>query len=86
MAMKGESISMKTEEAVKQLSIIIPMYNAEKTIQKCLRSLILPKEQMERLEVIVVDDGSQDRSARSEERRGGKECEPRGIYRGGAGG
>ncbi len=63
MAMKGESISMKTEEAVKQLSIIIPMYNAEKTIQKCLRSLILPKEQMERLEVIVVDDGSLDRSA-----------------------
>lgn len=54
---------MEQKDAGKQLSIIIPMYNAEKTIEKCLHSLLVPKEQMQRLEVVVVDDGSSDRSA-----------------------
>lgn len=47
----------------KVLSVIIPMYNSEKFIQKCLDSLLLPDRQMACLEVIVVDDGSTDRSA-----------------------
>ena len=44
-----------------KISVVIPMYNAEKTIVKCLQSVVnqLPKEE---LEVIVVDDGSQDNS------------------------
>lgn len=44
----------------KTLSVIIPMYNAGRTIQKCLESLLLPADQMDRLEVLVVDDGSTD--------------------------
>lgn len=47
----------------KVLSVIIPMYNSEKFIRKCLDSLLLPDRQMACLEVIVVDDGSTDRSA-----------------------
>lgn len=45
-----------------KLSIIIPVYNAEKYIDKCLRSILSCKEQ--ELEVIVVNDGSKDNSLR----------------------
>lgn len=47
----------------KILSVIIPMYNAQKYIKKCLESLLLPQEMMDCIEVIVVDDGSADRGA-----------------------
>lgn len=45
-----------------QVSIIVPVYNGEKTLSLCLGSLInldYPKEQ---LEIIVVDNNSRDRS------------------------
>ena len=45
------------------LSIIIPVYNAERTIAATLNSLQqLSNESRQRTEVIVVNDGSQDRS------------------------
>lgn len=47
----------------KRLSVIVPMYNAQKYIRQCLDSLLLPKEQIKYLEVIIVDDGSTDRGA-----------------------
>lgn len=47
----------------KLLSIVIPVYKVEKYIVKCLESLILPNEIMEQVEVIVVNDGTPDRSA-----------------------
>lgn len=47
----------------KILSIIIPMYNSRKYIKKCLDSLLLPQEWMDRVEVVVVDDGSTDQGA-----------------------
>lgn len=47
----------------KLLSIIIPTYNAEKYLDKCLSSLILEDEQLfEQLEVLVINDGSPDHS------------------------
>jgi len=42
-------------------SIIIPAYNAEKTIAKCLDSMA--SQSFNDFEVIVVDDGSNDRTA-----------------------
>lgn len=55
----------ESDMAVRQkiLSIIIPMYNSQKYIKKCLESLLLPLEEMECIEVIVVDDGSTDQGA-----------------------
>lgn len=48
----------------KLLTIIVPMYNVEPYIKDCLDSLVLEDASlMERLEVIVVNDGSTDRSA-----------------------
>lgn len=45
----------------KQISIIIPTYNMEKYIGKCLDSLLIPE--FDQVEVLVVNDGSKDRSS-----------------------
>ena len=43
-----------------KVSIIVPVYNAEKTIERCLDSIIL--QDYENTEVILVNDGSTDNS------------------------
>lgn len=46
------------------LSIIIPVYNSEKTIGRTLDSLNrMSRESKELTEVVIIDDGSRDRSA-----------------------
>lgn len=42
------------------ISVVIPMYNAEKFISKCLEHLI--HQTYDNLEIIIVDDGSCDKS------------------------
>lgn len=44
------------------LSIIIPMYNAEKTIERALNSIYKNQNNLSKIEVIVIDDGSRDSS------------------------
>ena len=44
------------------LSIIVPIYNEEKTIKEVLSSLIKLKETVQSIEIIVVNDGSTDNS------------------------
>ena len=44
-----------------KLSIIIPVYNAEKTLDRCLNSIL--DQEFDSFEVILVDDGSKDASA-----------------------
>lgn len=47
----------------KLLSIIIPTYNAEKFLDKGLTSFIMDEqEKMDKLEVIVINDGTPDNS------------------------
>lgn len=46
---------------VQKISVIVPAYNAEKTIEKTIRSLLA--QDWPDFEVIVVDDGSTDRTA-----------------------
>ena len=48
----------------KTLSIIIPTYNMEKYLHKCLDSLIVSDENMKQLEVLVINDGSKDSSSK----------------------
>lgn len=45
----------------KILSIIVPTYNMERLLEKCLSSFII--KQMNLLEIIVVNDGSKDKSS-----------------------
>lgn len=49
---------------MKQLSIIIPIYNMEKYLSKCLSSLIVENENLQNtLEIIAVIDGATDKSS-----------------------
>lgn len=48
----------------KLLTIVIPTYNMERLLPKCLESLLIPDEHlMQLLEVLVVIDGAKDRSS-----------------------
>ena len=46
----------------KILTIVVPTYNMEKYLNRCLSSLVVEPDWMDKLEVLVVNDGSKDRS------------------------
>lgn len=48
------------EETMKSLSFIIPVYNGEKYISRCLKSVF--SQDYPYLEIIIIDDGSSDNS------------------------
>ena len=52
------------EGAIRSISVIVPMYNAEPTIERCLAPLLAMRERGEIDEIIVVDDGSTDGSSK----------------------
>jgi len=54
---------MKKMKDEKTISVIIAVYNQEKYIGRCLRSLLRQNIDLSQLEIIVVDDGSTDNSA-----------------------
>lgn len=43
-----------------KLSVIVPVYNSEKYLEKCLESLV--NQTLEEIEIIIVNDGSTDNS------------------------
>lgn len=43
-----------------KVSVIVPFYNVEKYIEKCLNSLV--NQTLEEIEIILINDGSQDNS------------------------
>ena len=46
------------------VSIVVPMYNSERTIEQCIVSLINQNYPKKRYEIIIVDDHSTDNSAK----------------------
>ena len=50
---------MKKKYLEPKISIIVPVYNAEKSIKKCLMSILVTKSPFE---IICVNDGSSDKS------------------------
>lgn len=51
---------MKVDDCLMLISVIVPVYNVEKYLRKCLNSLI--RQTYKELEIILVDDGSTDSS------------------------
>ena len=51
---------LKREINMKKISVIVPVYNVEKYIERCLNSLV--KQTINGIEIIVVNDGSPDNS------------------------
>ncbi len=47
-------------ENLNKISIVVPVYNAEKTLRRCVNSLI--NQTHKNIEIILVDDGSRDSS------------------------
>lgn len=52
---------MDMEKKIK-ISVIVPVYNSQKYLMRCLKSLIC--QSLQELEIILVDDGSQEECAR----------------------
>ena len=44
-----------------KISILVPVYNVEKYVEKCIKSLA--NQTMQDFEIIIVNDGSKDNSA-----------------------
>jgi len=56
-----DEIGVKESIDFPKVSIIVPVFNTEKYLSKCLLSLI--KQTLKEIEIIIVDDGSTDNSA-----------------------
>lgn len=59
--MKNNEKESKNNKKIK-VSVIIPVYNSEKYISKCLDSLV--NQEMDSLQIIAIDDGSKDGSGK----------------------
>jgi glycosyltransferase involved in cell wall biosynthesis len=55
-------MSQKTSKIKPLISVIIPVYNIEKYISKCLDSVLNQTLDRDKYEVIIIDDGSTDKS------------------------
>lgn len=52
----------KAKNATPMVSIVVPVYNAEKTLRKCVDSIL--SQEYEDFELILIDDGSADSSGK----------------------
>ena len=63
---RNEIVDWKKEEYEKELSIILPIYNVEQYLEKCIDNLT--KWEADYIEIIAVNDGSSDNSLQILER------------------
>lgn len=47
----------------KLITVIVPSYNMEQYIEKCCKSLLLPEKKMNLIEVLIINDGSTDKTS-----------------------
>ena len=58
----GQVLSLGKQHSKVLVSVIIPIYNVERFLEKCLKSVI--SQTLKGIEIIAVNDGSTDNSAR----------------------
>ncbi|OOE94681.1 glycosyltransferase family 2 protein [Salinivibrio sp. AR640] len=51
---------MKSAKQIHKVSVVLPIYNAQETLEKCLNSLVI--QTYVNIEIIAINDGSQDES------------------------
>jgi len=63
MSMRAPELHQNSQDAKRvKLSVIVPCYNEEKTLEQCVDRVLAIQDVMLELEVIVVDDCSKDKS------------------------
>lgn len=53
----------KEEEVIKELSVIVPVFNGQRTLKECLNGIFSQNYYPKKFEVVVVNDGSTDKTA-----------------------
>ncbi|VEH38454.1 Chondroitin polymerase [Fusobacterium varium] len=43
------------------LSVVVPAYNIEKYIERCINSIL--NQKLKNIEIIIIDDGSKDKTS-----------------------
>lgn len=59
---KSDKEEIKMNDFEYKVSVIIPVYNAEKSLAECMESLVRQSLEKDAFEVIAIDDGSKDKS------------------------
>ncbi len=59
---RKESVTMDKQDKRPSVSVIVPAYNVENLVDRCLKSI--RRQSLRNIEILVVDDGSTDRTAR----------------------
>ena len=59
--MGNRAMSVRDEELVPLFTVVVPVYNVEKYLEKCISSII--GQTYSNIEIILVDDGSTDNSS-----------------------
>lgn len=75
--------AMESEKRTALVSVIVPAYNVEKYIEKCLSSI--SGQTYRNLEILVVDDGAKDRSGELADRAAERDARIRVIHQTNAG-
>lgn len=60
LTIRGSRLGVRSK--MKDISVIMPIYNVEKYIENCIKSII--NQDFENFEIVLVDDGSQDDSVK----------------------
>jgi dolichol-phosphate mannosyltransferase len=58
----GMALAARPNETLVKLSVVVPCYNEEKTLEACIEKVVSIKDETLDLEIIIVDDCSRDRS------------------------
>ncbi|HVU03685.1 MAG TPA: glycosyltransferase family 2 protein [Polyangiaceae bacterium] len=78
--MTSASTDLPSSAGAESISVVIPVYNSEESLPRLIPELLAALEALTReFEIILVDDGSRDRSAAAVRELAAKHAEVRGI-------